>query len=216
MIAEHLTTLGMLNGINSFVEGVGDELMADFQDLPNFYEKIHRIELVAELKLFSRMMLLERCERLPAGMRTDDVEARIAQQRAIVKSAEVQRMQRETAFGNQGLPDTLRSIGWTAAPDKWGPAPREMIDDAARPFIYRFEDYDIIASVAELWEEGVTPADVPEEYRDAMRKEGYLPPFNEDCDVRCEWVAFLSEGNTGATDAAKWLRVFGTVPRWDA
>ena len=140
-------------------------------------------------------------------------QAKIARQREIVKSAEVMREQRESAFGYQGLPDTLESIGWTKAPDEWGPAPWELIDESARPFIYRFDDFGVVASVADLWAEGVTPADVPAEYREAMRKEGYLPPFNEDCDVRSEWVAFFLDGGTGATDASKWQRVFGVVPR---
>ena len=213
MMTEHRTTLAMLDGIDRFVDGVGKELMGDFRELPDFWEKRHRVELVAELQLFSRMMLLERCVVLPPKLRTADVEAKIARQREIVKSAKVMREQRESAFGYQGLPDTLESIGWTKAPDEWGPAPWELIDDSGRPFISRFDDFGVIASVADLWAEGVTPADVPEEYREAMRKEGYLPPFNEDCDVRCEWVAFFLDGGTGATDAAKWQRVFGMVPR---
>ena len=170
MMTEHRTTLAMLDGIDRFVDGVGKELMGDFRELPDFWEKRHRVELVAELQLFSRMMLLERCDVLPPKLRTADVEAKIARQREIVKSAKVMREQRESAFGYQGLPDTLESIGWTKAPDEWGPAPWELIDDSGRPFISRFDDFGVIASVADLWAEGVTPADVPEEYREAMRK----------------------------------------------
>jgi len=214
MMTESQTTLAMLVDIDRFVEGVGKELMADFRDLPTFYDKMRRAELVEQLKLFSRVMLLERCDKLPPKMRTAAVEAKIVHQRKIVRTAEAMREQRETAFGHQGLPDTLRSIGWTAAPKEWGPADCHLIDESASPFVDRFEDCGIIATVAELWDEGVTPADVPDEYRDAMREKGYLPPFNEDCDVRREWVAFFLEGGTGATDDAKWQRVFGMVPRW--
>lgn len=213
MMIESQTTLGMLKNIDRFVEGVGKELMADFRDLPTFYDKMQRAELVGQLKLFSRVILLERCDKLPPKMRTTAVEAEIVHQREIVRAAEAMREQRETAFGHQGLPDTLKSIGWTAAPEEWGPADWHLLDESASSFINRFEDYGIIASVDELWDEGVTPADVPDEYREAMRKEGYLPSFNEDCDVRCEWVAFFLEGGTGATDDAKWQRVFGMVPR---
>ena len=213
MMTEHQTTLGMLNGIAHFVDGVGKELMADFSDLPSFREKRRRAELVVQLQLFSRVMLLERCDRLPPKMLSADVEAKIARQREIVRAAEVERDQREAAFGCQGLPDTLESIGWTAAPEEWGPAPYELVEESARPFVCGFDDFGVVESVADLWAEGVTPADVPAEYRDAMRKEGYVPPLNEDCDVRREWVAFFLDGGTGATDAAKWQHVFGMVPR---
>lgn len=214
-MSEWHTTLGMLDSIDQFVDGVGRELMADFRDLPTFGEKRQRVELVAELQLFSRMMLLQRCEALPPKLRTADVEAKISRQREIVRSEEVMREHRESACGYQGLPDTLESIGWTKAPDEWGPAPWQVIDESARPFVNWFSDSGRVESVPRLWAEGVTPADVPAEYREAMRKEGYLPPFNEDCDMRCEWVAFFLEDGTGATDAAKWQRVFGMVPRWD-
>ena len=213
MMTEYQATLGMLNGIDHFVDGVGKELMADFRDLPSFWEKRQRSELVVQLQLFSRMMLLERCDKLPSKMRTADVEAKITRQREIVRTAAVERDQREGAFGCQGLPDTLKSIGWTVAPHQWGPAPYELVQESAGPFVYHFEEFGIVETIPELWAEGVTPADVPDEYRTAMRAEGYLPPFNEDCDVRCEWVAFFLDGGTGATDPAKWQRVFGVVPR---
>ena len=213
MMTEHQTTLGMLDGIDQFAVGVGKELMADFRDLPPFWEKRRRAELVAQLQLFSRVMLLERCDSLPPKMRSADVEAKIARQREIVRAAEVERDQREAAFGCQGLPDTLESIGWTVAPEEWGPAPYELVEESARPFVCRFDDFGIVETVPELWAEGVTPADMPSEYREAMRAEGYLPQLNEDCDVRQEWVSFFIEGGTGATEAAKWQRVFGTVPR---
>lgn len=213
MMTEHQTTLGMLDGIDQFVDGVGIELMAGFRELPTFEEKRRRAELVVQLQLFSRVMLLDRCDKLPPRMRTADVEAKIARQRDIVGAAEALRELRETGFNYQGLPDTLESIGWTAAPEEWGPAPYELVEESARPFVYRFDDFGFVDTVPELWAEGVTPADVPDEYRAAMRAEGYLPPLNEDCDVRQEWVAFFLEGGTGATEAAKWQRVFGTVPR---
>jgi hypothetical protein len=215
MMTEHRTTLAMLDGIDRFVDGVGKELMGDFRDLPTFRDKRHRAELITQLRLFSRVMLLERCDKLPVAMRTASVELKIAGQREIVRTAEVLRQQSETAFGHQGLPDTLESIGWTTAPEEWGPAPWDLIQESARPFVHLFDDFGIIESVPDLWAEGVTPADMPSEYCDAMREQGYLPPFNEDCDVRCEWVAFFLEGGTGATDEGKWQRVFGMVPRWD-
>ena len=214
MTNEHQATLAMLDRIDWFVHGVGNELMADFRGLPTFADKSHRFEVVKQLQLHSRVMLLERCDRLPPAMRTAIVEAKIASQREIVEFAESVREQRETAFGHRGVDDTLESIGWTTSPEDWGPAPYELVERSARPFVNQFDEFDIVVSVPELWAEGVTPADVPEPYRDAMREEGYLPPCTEDCDTRCEWVAFFLEGGTGATDPSKWQRVFGSVPRW--
>ncbi len=214
MTNEHQATLAMLDRIDWFVEGVGNDLMADFRELPTFNAKRHRFEVVKQLQLHSRMMLLERCDRLPPRLRTAAVRAKIASQRHIVEFAEAVHEQRETAFGGQGVEDTLRSVGWTAAPDDWGPAPYELVERSAQPFVYQFDDFDIVVSVPDLWAEGVTPADVPETYRESMREEGYLPPYTEDCDMRCDWVAFFLEGGTGATDPDKWQRVFGSVPRW--
>jgi len=215
MLTEHETTITMLEGIDGFVEGVGKELLDDFRDLPTFAAKRRRAELVGQLQLFSRVMILERCEALPPAMRTAAVEAMIDRQRSIVHGHNLHREQREAAFGGQGLPDTLDSIGWTAAPEEWGPPPDYLIEQSAQPFVYLFDDFGVIDTVPDLWSEGLTPADMPGDYRAAMRREGYLPPFNEACDTRAEWVAFFLDGGSGAADPAKWQRVFGMVPGWE-
>lgn len=212
---EHATTLAMLEGIDGFVEGVGKELLADFRDLPTFAAKRRQWELVEQLQLFSRMMILERCEALPPAVRSIAVEAMIDRQRKAVRLRRTCQEQREAAFGGQALPDTLVSIGWTAAPAEWGPPPEDLIEESARQFVHLFDDFGIVETVPDLWDAGLTPADMPGDYREAMRREGYLPPFNEDCDTRGEWVAFFLDGDGGATEPAKWQRVFGMVPRWE-
>lgn len=212
---EHATTLAMLEGIDGFVEGVGKELLADFRDLPTFAAKRRRVELVEQLQTFSRMMILERCEALPPAVRSKAVEEMIDRQRKKVRSRQACDEQREAAFGRQGMPDTLASIGWTAAPAEWGPPPEDLIEESARPFVHLFDDFGIVETVPDLWDAGLTPADMPSDYRAAMRREGYLPPFNEDCDTRAEWVAFFMDGAGGAAGPDKWQRVFGIVPRWE-
>lgn len=214
MMIEHATTLAMLEGIDGFVEGVAKDLLADFRDLPTFTAKRRRWELIEQLQLFSRVTILERCEALPPAMRSEAVEGMIDRQRKKVRFRQACEEQREAAFGGQGLPDTLVSIGWTAAPAEWGRPPEDLIEESARPFVRLFDDFGIADTVPELWDHGLTPADMPGDYRAAMRREGYLPPFNEDCDTREEWVAFFLDGDGGATDPAKWQRVFGMVPRW--